>query len=90
MMAKILTTKEKTDMRCELVGLFDSVRFMRDGLVVAKRGFFYTNGCTADQLARAVRKMYPSAVIVDEEEHFNAWPKDSFWRVTFRMPDIQA
>lgn len=50
-----------------------------------KRTFFYTHGCTADKIAAAIRRALPEARIVEAREHWNSWPKDSYWLVRFEL-----
>ena len=72
------------DVRNALVGSFDSVGFSRkDACFVAKRGYFYRHGMTADGAAAAVKTRFPTATILEANDRWHAWPKDSYFEVRF-------
>lgn len=74
------------DVRKALAGSFDSVGWSnKDKLFVAKRGYFYRHGMTVDTLSNAVRKLLPTAVVLDGSDHWHAWPKDSYMEVRFTV-----
>ncbi len=81
---------DKKFIRQQLAGTFDSVRIDKDGFVICKRGFFYRNGCDAQKLADAVKKLIPGVVNMEAREYWNRWPRDSYWRVTFCVNDEPA
>jgi hypothetical protein len=75
----------------ELKALWDSrenIRAKRDGSFVVKQGFFYRCGGSEDKLARKVETVYSgvgTVTILKAEEHWNVWPKHSWWEVQFKV-----
>ena len=56
-----------------------------DGSFVAKRNYFYKYGNTPQKLADQVCKAVEGATVLDMEDRYNAWPKDSYFAVTFAV-----
>ena len=59
----------------------------RDGVVTVKHGYYYRHGMSADLFARSIQKVIPEAVILDQGDHWAAWPKDSYFWVKFKLPE---
>lgn len=68
----------------------------RDGTLVLRRGFFYTNGYDSGRFAakklEELTAKYPEweFVSVYDEEHWNNWPKDSWWEAAFSVRERTA
>jgi hypothetical protein len=69
----------------KLVGIFDRVSVKKDGTYNARRDYFYRHGSTAQGFGEAVMKVIPGAVLIKAEDNWKAWPKQSFFHVTFRV-----
>jgi len=54
---------------------------------IVKSGYFYTHGFDEDKLAANVLKVIPEAQITDKSNHWNAWPRDSWFEVRFKVPE---
>lgn len=68
----------------------DAVRFnTKTGEYTVKRGFFYRHGFDAGQMAAAISRAVPGATITHKQEHYNAWPRDSYWVVRFTVPEAK-
>lgn len=82
-----MNSKQKAQVRDDMLSIagFDSVRISKTDVVTVKRGFFYRHGGSAEGCAALVKKVYPTATIVLAEEHWNNWPKDSWWQVEFTL-----
>src|SRR5271166_2329400 len=77
----------KKDVRTRLEGKFDKVGWSsKDSCFVVKRGYFYTHGYDEEKMASYIQKILPEAIITDKSNHWNAWPKDSWFEVRFKMP----
>lgn len=63
----------------------DSVRFSKNGEYTVKRGFFYRHGNTCERMAQAIKAAVPNARITLCEEHYNSWPRDSWFEVRFML-----
>lgn len=61
----------------------------KTGEYIVKRGFFYCHGRSADTLATSVQndlaRQLPgrTVTLTRVQEHYNAWPRDSWWEVRF-------
>lgn len=58
---------------------------LRKGVYTAKWSYFYTHGKTVEDYENKVKKEFPNAVITDSSNHWNAWPKDSWFEVRFTL-----
>lgn len=63
------------------------LKFKRDGSVVVMDGYFYRCGRTLEKLAATVKERVPDAIIVEQSDHWNPWPKRTWMQVTFRLPE---
>ena len=64
----------------------DRVIFRKDGTVSFRFGFFYRFGKTAESYAEQIKKTFPHHVeIVDFQEVWQAWPRDSYWEVNCKF-----
>jgi hypothetical protein len=80
-----MTTK---DIRTKLLQLgFDAVRFSKKGTWSIKWGYFYRHGVTPQSLFENIKKLFPEASLVNAEDRWNAWPKDSYMLVEFTIPN---
>ena len=68
-----------------LTGTFGSVT-LRKGVFICKREYFYTNGCDTTRLQDAIKKLIPTAKIVDAKNHYHSWPTSSYFEVRFSIP----
>jgi hypothetical protein len=54
-----------------------------------KQTFFYKHGQTAESVAENIKNKLAAAgiriKIIDKDEHWAAWPADSFWEITFAV-----
>ena len=74
------------EVREKLADYFDSVGYSRKGACfVAKRGYFYTHGMTVERCVDVVKTKFPGVVILDTSNHWNAWPRDSWFEVRFSV-----
>jgi hypothetical protein len=65
----------------------DNVRFSKTtGTYTVKRGFYYRHGYDEGQMAAAIQKAVPGCTIVEATEHYNNWPRNSWWEVRFTLP----
>ena len=56
---------------------------------IAKRGYFYRHGMTADKFAQAIKQLIPEAIITKADDHWHPWPKDSWFEVRFKVPQAE-
>ena len=77
----------KRDVRSRLSNAGLYVRISKDGVIHVKCGFFYRMGKSAEDLKMRVLQIFPNAVIVSADEHWNTWPRDSYWQVDFTLPE---
>jgi len=65
---------------------FDKVYKSRKhkGAYVVQKGFFYRHGNNERKLAMAIKEA-TRAEIIEATEHYEMWPKDSYWEVVFRL-----
>jgi IS30 family transposase len=71
-------------------GISDGVK--RKGNAYAyRKGFFYAHGQTAEAVANEVKESLAKAgiqaTILSKQEHWNPWPRDSYWEVIFKQGD---
>lgn len=59
----------------------------RDGVVTVKHGYYYRHGMTSQLFAESIKKVIPEAVVLDQGDHWAAWPKDSYFWVKFKLPE---
>lgn len=62
----------------------------KTGEYKVKMGFYYRHGRSEDTLAAEVRRVLPHATIIAAEEHYNNWPRDSWWEVRFTVPPAEV
>ncbi|OIP25794.1 MAG: hypothetical protein CO103_07155 [Chloroflexi bacterium CG_4_9_14_3_um_filter_45_9] len=67
----------------------DTVVKHRDGTWMVKRIFLYKFGRDAEKIAekvvKALEKIGVKAEVLYAEEHWNPWPKDSWWEVGIKI-----
>lgn len=67
----------------------DKLVFKKNGMVEARRSFFYTGGYSADKFAeeikRALSKVGVEIEVVSTEDVWRPWPNDSYFKVVFRV-----
>jgi len=67
----------------------DSIGRNKAGVYKAKRKFYYRHGYSATQLVTdlslALVRAGWSLTIQKAEEHWNPWPRDSWWEVRFTV-----
>lgn len=63
----------------------DKVVTKKDGTFAVRRGYFYRHGMTAEKLASEYTTALPEFEVVNFSDHWNAWPKDSFFEVVVRV-----
>lgn len=58
---------------------------------IVKHGYFYTHGYDeeklADKVLRAAKQIGMAITITASSNHWNAWPRDSWFEVRFRVQD---
>ena len=64
----------------------DKLTMSKDGVFTLRVGFFYTHGRTSEKLAAEIVAAVPGTEVIEHHEAWNAWPKDSYWEVKFRLP----
>lgn len=67
----------------ELTGV-DKVIAHKDGTLTCKRSYFFTHGMTAQKFGEKVEQFLTEKgfdVEVETENHWNAWPRDSWFQV---------
>lgn len=83
--------KGRAAVRKRLEGIFDKVGWSAKGqCFVVKQGYFYTHGNDEQKVAAKLQRAIPEAIIVDASNHWNAWPRDSWFEVRFKMPSQGA
>jgi len=86
-----MTTKQ---IREALDGVVDTLGKNKAGNYVARRGFFYTNGGTADKFAEEIKRQIPAANILNTWERWTAFrggastANQSHWGVEFEVSEI--
>lgn len=84
-----MNSKQKKKLRL-LLENFD-IRIARTGEVIAKRGFFYRHGRDEETLAKDITAVLDYAgikfAITHKQEHYNSWPKDSWWEVRLTISE---
>ena len=63
----------------------DRVIAKKDGTFEARRSYFYRNGMTVVRFAEIVKSAVPNVQILEERDRWNAWPRDSYFQVIFRV-----
>ena len=53
---------------------------------IVKEGYFYRHGRSAENLEAAVKKVIPEAQITSTQDHWNPWPRNSWFEVRFKVP----
>jgi hypothetical protein len=79
------TAKDRRTVESLLEHVADRVVCHRDGTISAKRGFFYKHGQTSEGFANKVIKTITGISLVEHFEDWNAWPKDSWFVVKFKI-----
>jgi len=80
-----MTTDQKLEIENKLGA--GKVIWKRDHTIEARYGFFYRFKQTAEGKSKLVQRIFPDAQIIDYEEMWRAWPKDSYFKVLFKLPD---
>ncbi len=80
---------KRAEITQKLSSIVDKISISRAGVITAKRVFFYRHGCSAKKLAEEIQKALPEAKILNSEERWNPWPRDSFWLVQFEIPSLE-
>jgi hypothetical protein len=78
---------EKIAIEEKLRGCASKVIFKRNGTIEARHSYFYTFGGNADKLANTIKGRLPDATILEVTDEWHAWPKDSYFRVVFTLPE---
>jgi hypothetical protein len=60
----------------------------KTGEYIVKVGFFYRGGRTAETIAKEVKETISHIEITAAEEHYNTWPRNSFWLIRFRLTEV--
>ena len=72
----------------EFLGI-DKLSFRKDGTIIAKKGYFYRHGDTANKVADNLKSKLDShglsITIVNAYDDFKPWPKDSNFVVEFKI-----
>lgn len=71
-----MKTKTTTigDLRYLLAGIADSVGWSeKNRCYIAREGYFYTFGRTAEKMAASIKRAVPAAEILDSYDHFTAF-----------------
>jgi ABC-type sulfate transport system substrate-binding protein len=55
------------------------------GCYIARKGYFYKHGKTAEGMVEQMVEKWPEIEIVQVRDEFNAWPKDSYFEVVFKI-----
>lgn len=92
---KILNAKEKKALKDafeNVVTGIDKLSFKKDGSIVAKRGYFYRHGMTADKVASNLTSQLLSQGIeinvIETYDDWKPWPKDSNLVVVFKVTKV--
>jgi hypothetical protein len=89
MTRRVLFRRVPDEVKLRLAPLADKVVAKKDGTFEARRTYYYRHGCTAEKFAEDVVKVLSAAgfdvEVLAAEDHWNAWPRDSFWLVRFRV-----
>lgn len=88
---KLLTATEMQELLAKNGFMVEDYNIFRSrkhkGAYVVRRGFFYRHGRTVDQMEQQLEQALPGASVIEAEEHYNTWPKDSYWEVIFRYTE---
>ena len=57
------------------------------GIWILKKTFFYTNGCTAQKIADALKAVDPRIMITSARDIWKSWPTESYFEVRFTVAD---
>lgn len=65
----------------------DKVSCSRDGVWLVQFGFFYRHGNTCEKYVERIRNLFQgmSVDITDVQDVWNAWPRDSFFKIWFKI-----
>lgn len=63
----------------------DSVVAKKNGLYSVRRCYFYRHGMNPVLLSELYAKALPEMEVVSCSDHFNHWPKDSFFEVVMKV-----
>lgn len=87
-MATVKITRSEITAMMDYAGVYaDKITAHRDGSFTARFGFYYRHGQNAQRKAEQIEAMDCRIVIDDAREHYNQWPRDSYWAVEFHMDD---
>lgn len=68
---------------------YDKIIFQKNGNIKVKEFYFYTHGRTESKLADSITSQLinenTKIKIIDKSNHFNPWPKDSWFEVIFKI-----
>ena len=69
--------------------IVDTIIFQRNGNIKVKEHYFYTIGKSPDTVAENVIKQMDKIgidiEIIEKTNHYNSWPKDSWFEVIFKF-----
>lgn len=84
-----MNTKIKLQARDALSGIADVSYSPQQRVLIAKHGYFYTHGMDerkfADKVVKALNNVGLRAFVVATSNHWNAWPKDSWFEARFTV-----
>ena len=80
----MLTKQKKDEIRKILDDNFDH-HSVRKGVYTVKESYFYRHGKSPETLYKKIQKVIPEVKLVELDDKFNAWPKDSYFIVNFTV-----
>ena len=70
-------------------GNFENVIFQKNGNIKVKDYYFYSHGRDENKLANSIQTLMRNEnveiEVIEKSNHFNAWPKDSWLEVIFKI-----
>jgi len=69
--------------KLEKAGFYPDKISIKKDQVTVKKGYFYRFGETAEHIAEMVKKAIPEAHILQAQDEWKVWPKNSYFIVKF-------
>lgn len=82
-----MDTKSKRVLKAQINSAVpcDKLIFRKNGTIEFRRSYFYRHGATPEMYAEKIKAAVQGAVIVSTYDNWQPLPRDSYFRVIFRV-----
>jgi len=80
----VITATKMNEFLISFCDIYADHLHRRGSTFIMRCTFFYTHGKTAEFFANKLRKA--GLIVLNTDEVWNPWPKDSYWEVQFELP----